>query len=133
MTFGQLLTFCLVLPATLQGQIQLPPVFGHNMVLQQGARNVLWGTGPAGKRVWIKYKDELWDGKADKAGHWRIELNFNSGKFSPDPETLSLIEGKKDQLPTLQLTNVALGKVWLFAGWESQGMPADINDKCQTP
>jgi len=98
-------------------QIELPPVFAHNMVLQREQKNVIWGKGPPGQRIWMQFKDDkdlVWDGKIAKDGTWRGVLDLKKHPAEPGPGSLYLGLGKTRQQTLVELTNVVVGRVWLL-------------------
>ena len=119
--------------ASAWSQIELPPVFGNNMVLQKDQENPIWGKGPPGQRIWIDYKGLQWNGKAKSDGTWQGVLNLKKWRVEPGPGSLYLGLGKQNQQPLLELTNVVVGKVWLFAGWDGKGIPATSEDRTPIP
>jgi len=117
-------------------QIELPPVFAHNMVLQREQKNVIWGKGPPGQRIWMQFKDDkdlVWDGKIAKDGTWRGVLDLKKHPAEPGPGSLYLGLGKTRQQTLVELTNVVVGRVWLFAGWENKGIPANGEEAGERP
>lgn len=114
-------------------QIELPSVFGHNMVLQKDLENVIYGKGPPSQKIWVEYKGLQWSGKTANDGTWQGILNLKKWRVEPGPGSLYLGLGKQNQQPLLELTNVVVGKVWLFAGWDSVGIPATAEDRTPIP
>jgi len=117
-------------------QIELPPVFGHNMVLQKDQVNVIWCKGPPKQKIWMEYKGIKCRETVENDGFWRGALDLKSKKpAEPGPGSLYFGIGKQGQDPLLELTNVVIGRLWLFAGWDNKGIPAsDSNEhRISTP
>ena len=113
----------LALPgASVAKAVELAGFFGGNMVLQRSAHTVVWGAGGTNQmRVWVRYGPAIGEARADAKGNWRIELDLSKPAFGP-PDTLTLRVGKRRSRPVLELTNVAVGRVWLVAGWQEKGV-----------
>ena len=60
--------------APASAEVNLPPVFGDHMVLQQLAKLPIWGTASAGERVTVKIAGQSVLTTADNAGRWQLEL-----------------------------------------------------------
>ncbi|HWH69525.1 MAG TPA: hypothetical protein VNT26_09085 [Candidatus Sulfotelmatobacter sp.] len=115
-------------PAGAADAIFLPPLFAHNMVLQKGAKNLIWGKSTGRERVWVSYKTDKNpspSGTPDKAGFWQVELDLRT-VLSPEPDNLVISVGKKDQQREVQvLTNVVVGDV-LLLGVLGKGVPPQL-------
>ena len=108
------------------------------MVLQRSANTLIYGTGPAGKSVCVRYKS-LAGGyvgpksrtNIEPSGTWQIALDLNLPVYeSKSPGTLWISEDGKAR-KAFEIRNVVLGDVWLVGGWEDQGvlaMPGEIVD-----
>jgi hypothetical protein len=108
-----------------QGGVKLAPLFSHNMVLQQGAVNTLWGWAKPGQYVAITYQErEYGPEKVAKSGAWTIELDLRA-KLGPVSGQMLIKTGPKKGLEAaLVLTNVAVGEVWLLGVVNEKGVPA---------
>ena len=108
------LVLLLALPLGGLAQVELIPVLGNNMVLQEGEVNLLRGTGPVGKQIWVKYK-RLTTKKttaAGPSGDWQVDLDLR--RVTDKKAELLEIYIEKQKKPRV-LTNVAVGNVWLVA------------------
>jgi hypothetical protein len=116
-----LLCYALVISAPAASEIQLPPVFGHNMVLQRNAVNLLWGKTTAREYVQVLYKDLHFEARADAAGWWHAELD-TSALASDKPASLEFQTGRKKTRETsVILTNVVVGDL-LLVGTVGRGV-----------
>jgi sialate O-acetylesterase len=89
-------------------QVKLPPLFGSNMVLQQGIDIPVWGWASAGERVTVTLEKNAVKTRAGKNGKWRVTLpKMNYG--GPFKMT---VKGKN--LHTIE--NVMIGEVWVCSG-----------------
>jgi len=125
------LTLLMPWPGASQTSLRLAPYFQDNMVLQRSANTLIYGTGPPGKSVYVRLKSAAggnlgptWKRKIEPSGLWRMTLDLSLPVFaSKPPVALWVSEDGKSRL-SFQKTNVALGDVWLVAGWENEGVPA---------
>jgi len=114
-----------------QTTIRLAPYFQDNMVLQRSTNTVIYGTGPAGKSVYVRFKSEArgyvgptWKRRIEPSGTWHMALDLTLPVFeSKSPSALWISEEGKNRR-SFEITNVVLGDVWLVAGWENQGVAA---------
>jgi hypothetical protein len=125
------IVFIMPLSGLSQTTIRLASCFHENMVLQRSTNTLLYGTGPAGKSVHVRYRlatgsyaGRRWLSKIEPAGTWQMELDLSSRDFDlKEPGSLWISEEGKAR-KSFTIKNVALGDVWLIAGWENQGLPA---------
>ena len=144
-----LLPLVLVIPLNglSQTTIRLAPCFPtNNLVLQRSANTLLHGTGPAGKLVHVRYKSPAgkkvggpWKSIVAPSGTWKMELDLSSPVFDSNFDSKAngslwiSEEGKARK--SFEIANVALGDVWLIAGWENQGIPVErveFDDSCKS-
>ena len=94
----------------------MPAVFSDHMVLQQLAKDSLFGDGPTlAKRYRSKIGSNSADAKADAKGRWQVDLPAMTA--SKVPTTIS-IKGNN----SLEITDVLVGEVWLCSGSIQYGM-----------
>lgn len=89
--------------------LQLPKLFGDNMVLQQEKPIRIWGFDAPGTDVTVTLNEQSQNAMSDKDGEWRVSL----------PPMKS--DGKKHTLTvkgstTITLQNIVLGEVWICSG-----------------
>jgi hypothetical protein len=117
-----------------QSDIKPAPCFQNNMVLQRGGHTLIYGTGPAGKSIWLRFTSasgklagQTWKSpKTDSSGRWQLTLDLTRSQLeSPCGLRLSVAGRSRG---SLVLTNVALGDVWLMAGWKNQGLAASAGE-----
>ena len=112
-----ILILALTCSAVLHAEVNLPAVFGDNMVLQQNAKVALWGTSiPRGVVTIIP----SWSGskirvKADSDGKWFARVSTPS---AGGPYEMSFNDGTE-----LVLKNVLIGEVWICSGQSNMEMP----------
>ena len=102
--------------AMLHAKVELPSVFGDNMVLQRNASVAFWGKADAGSKVtikpsWTKAKTQV---QADADGKWfaRVDTPDAGGPYS-----VTVSDGDK-----LVLNNVLIGEVWFCSGQSNMEM-----------
>lgn len=107
------LFFCMFLfHAVVHAQINLPKVFGDNMVLQRELKIPVWGSSTPGVHVTAELGTVKVTTKADGAGKWMVHFpKFKAG----GPYTLKIYEkGKPEE--AVVLNGVLIGDVWLASG-----------------
>ncbi len=102
------LFFLLLWSFTGVSQVSVPPVFGTNMVLQQGIEIPVWGWASKGEKVTVTLDKNTATAKAGKNGKWQVKLpKMNNG----GPYKMT-IKGKN----TLSMENILIGDVWVCSG-----------------
>ena len=94
---------------SLQAQIVLPRILGHNMVLQQGKPIHIWGKAAVGEAITVTFGKQQKRTKADAQGNWEVYLG--ALKASDQPQSM-WIKGKN----SIELKNLLIGEVWLCSG-----------------
>lgn len=123
----QLLTlvtvFCILLLFSSEithAKIELPSIFGSNMVLQQKAKVRIWGNATGKNSVTIITS---WDNKTYKAkvkdGNWQVNIKTPT---AGGPYSIILNDGEE-----LKLENILIGEVWLCSGQSNMAMPVKGN------
>jgi sialate O-acetylesterase len=105
----------MILALSTSAKIELPSLFGDNMILQRDTSNSIWGWVQPGAAVEVKASwGTTAKAKADEDGKWVVLLN------TPGPGTghgLTISSGKE----VVKIKNVAVGEVWLCAGQSNMG------------
>ncbi|WP_300600871.1 sialate O-acetylesterase [Niabella sp.] len=98
-------------------EVALPAVISNNMVLQQKANPVLWGTATAGKTVTVQtsWDKKTYQAKTDNNGNWKVTVKTAS---YGGPYTITIAEDN-----TITLENILIGDVWLCSGQSNMEMP----------
>lgn len=102
--------------AQVSTSLKLPTVFSDNMVLQQGIRTGVWGTGKAASNVVVSLSGKSVKGKVQPDGKWNLKLPVMKAggpfdlKISSDGESLVY-------------HNVMIGEVWICSGQSNMEMP----------
>ena len=97
-------------------KLEMSPLFGENMVLQQQKEIPVWGLAPSGSTVTVIFRNQKIKTKADDDGKWIVYLN--PGKTGTG-ETLTI----KNKHQKLIFKNVAVGDVWLASGQSNMEVP----------
>ena len=97
----------LFLSASIHAQVQMPPMFSDNMVLQQQSDVSIWGKAKPGATIkvetsWDKAK---YNTKSDGSGNWTVIVKTPT---AGGPYDITISDKKK-----LQLKNVMIGEVWI--------------------
>ena len=111
----------LALAGAALANVQLPNIFGDNMVLQRDQAIPVWGKADPGEKITVVLtasgapgakgkKPERRTGKATagKDGRWMVKL----GKLPAGGPYEMMVTGKN----TIQFTNVLAGEVWVCSG-----------------
>jgi len=107
--------------------IQPHALFSEGMVLQQGKRVPIWGTGGAGETAVVEFQGKTWkvSDNPTKAGDWTVWLeNLQPG--GPFPMTISGYSGDK-KLNTIELKEVYVGEVWVCSGQSNMEWPVRLS------
>lgn len=100
-----------------QAKIELPSVFGDNMVLQQQTDAAVWGKAKAGAKVtiapsWTKTKTVV---TAGDDGKWSTRI---ATPAAGGPYSITFSDGEKTVID-----NVLIGEVWYCSGQSNMEMP----------
>lgn len=108
LTFVPLSIF-LAFTFNLFGQVTLPKILGHDMVLQQLKDVPVWGTARPGEKISVAFAGQNKTICADRSGKWLVKLKPMKASFIPREMT---IKGTN----TIVLKNILIGEVWLCSG-----------------
>lgn len=101
-------------PTTTGSGVTLPKLFSDNMVLQRDAAVPIWGWGVDGDTVTVEFRGQRYWAVV-KDGGWMVTLRaLKAG----GPDTMTITCG-----PTIKLTNVLVGEVWLASGQSNMEFP----------
>jgi sialate O-acetylesterase len=96
-------------------EIEMPAMFGDNMVLQRNVAVPIWGKAAPGQTITVSFANQVKQTIVDNEGIWSVKL---------DP--LSAMENGTLQVranSTITFHNVAVGEVWLCAGQSNMSFP----------
>jgi len=97
-----------------EADVQMPPIFSDQMILQQKTNNAIWGLADAGEKITVKSSwGEEGTAVADSTGHWKVLLKSPAHGVGYSLK----VTGKN----TLEFKDVAIGEVWLCAGQSNMG------------
>jgi len=108
--------------SSIQGNVILPKILGHNMVLQRNKQVPVWGTADKGEKVTVTFAGQTKTTVANDSGRWMIKLN--PMKASEQPREM-VISGKN----TILLKNILVGEVWLCSGQSNMEYAMRKNSK----
>jgi sialate O-acetylesterase len=94
------------------------PIRDH-MILQQGVKAPIWGTGAPGEKVVVTFRGQTKSAVADGKGAWRAELDPLKAEAGQTGEVL-VISGDNR---TLQIRDVLVGEVWFCGGQSNMAIP----------
>ena len=100
--------------STLWGDVRVPQIFSDNMILQQQAKNAVWGWAEPGETVTVKAS---WGAaaaaEADAGGQWKLFLKTPAHATG---HSLTIAGNN-----TIRIRKIAIGEVWLCAGQSNMG------------
>ncbi len=86
-------------------------VFSSHMVIQRDKPIVVWGWGPAGSNVSVRFGNEQAETTVkDRKGYWAVA--FPARGADANPRTLTVKSGKE----TIEMENIVIGDVWVMNG-----------------
>ncbi len=92
-----------------QGEVRLPQIFSHNMVLQQDRDVPVWGWADPGEKVSVSFAGREASTTTSPTGRWMLKLRVPPANGKPG--TL-VVQGRS----RVVLNNVVAGEVWLCSG-----------------
>ncbi len=109
------LALSLLLGIGARAELQLPPLFSDNMVLQQGTSVPVWGWADDGEVVTVKFRGQTVSATTQNL-KWSAKLRaLKAG----GPDTLTISTKTK----TFTLKNVMVGEVWVCSGQSNMEWP----------
>ena len=108
----------------LSGEIVLPKIIGHNMVLQRLKTVPIWGTAARGEKITVTFGGQQKETIAGDSGEWQVNLNPMEASELPRVMTIS---GSN----TIKLKNILVGEVWLCSGQSNMEYSMRKNSKIQ--
>ena len=99
-------------------EVTLPKIVSSNMVLQRNTTVTIWGWAAAHEDITISasWLNSPLSIKADKEGHWQIDIKTTNSKAS---QTIKIKSIASDIL----LENIVFGEVWLCSGQSNMYQP----------
>ncbi|HEX8059734.1 MAG TPA: sialate O-acetylesterase, partial [Cyclobacteriaceae bacterium] len=102
-------------------QVQLPKIFGDNMVLQRDLGINVWGWARPKEKVTVKFHDQSKQTVADKDGKWKVSL---IAEQAGGPFEMS-VSGKSN---SVVFKDVLVGEVWVCSGQSNMEWPVHLTD-----
>lgn len=104
--------------------VSVNPIFRSNMVLQRGMACPVFGAGDVGSTVTVQFQNQTVSTVVGSGGKWQVNLNSMTASASPGALTVSATGS-----PSITLTGVQVGEVWLMSGQSNMGLPlSNAND-----
>jgi sialate O-acetylesterase len=104
-----------LLSARVQADVELPAIFGDNMVLQRGREVPVWGTAEPGETVRVRLWRRTARTRADENGEWMVRL---AAQEAGGPFTMKVYGDN-----AVEFENVMLGDVWVCSGQSNMEWP----------
>ena len=99
------------LSSALWAKIQMPKIFGDNMVLQRDCQIAIWGSAAAGAEIRVEFKGQKAYAIADSNGKWKLFL----GQLWADSEPAAMQIFEDGKLGA-EIKNILVGEVWIVGG-----------------
>jgi sialate O-acetylesterase len=120
------LTLAALFTPAVRADIKPHPLISEGMVLQQGKKVPVWGTGDPYNLATVEFQGKTWksEGQGDKSGDWIIWLdNLQAG--GPFTLTLTGFDGQQPdkKLNKIELKSVFVGEVWVCSGQSNMEWP----------
>lgn len=115
---------CAVLAMATAKAIELPDIFGNNMMLQQQTNAKLWGWAKpnAVVEITVSWNNLKQYRTADANGRWDVTVPTPKASYDTHTVTFKEMEGKK-VVDTKVSSNVLIGEVWFCSGQSNMEMP----------
>ncbi len=115
-----------ILSANLYADVNMPSLFGDNMVLQRDIPLNVWGWASPGENVKVTFAGQTVSSTADNAGKWAVKL----APVTLNKEAQEMTVSGKNKL---SFKNILVGDVWLCSGQSNMELPvlkaADAKDE----
>lgn len=104
------MSVCLALTNRANATIDMPSIFGSNMVLQRNSEVSIWGLAEPRSKVTVStsWNGATYETKADNDGNWKLKVETPQ---AGGPYQIDISDGE-----TLTLSNVLIGEVWVCSG-----------------
>jgi sialate O-acetylesterase len=99
-----------VVISTAEAKLELPRVFGDDMVVQRDKPVQVWGWADKGAQVAVEFSGQSKKTTADDSGKWLLALDAMPANAKPQALTV------KTGTDSLTLKNILIGDVWLCSG-----------------
>jgi sialate O-acetylesterase len=104
--------------ANVSAAVSVNPIFRSNMVLQRGMTCPVFGDGDVGSTVTVQFQNQTVSTVVGTGGKWQVNLSGMNASASPSTLTVSATGS-----PSIALTGVQVGEVWLMSGQSNMGFP----------
>jgi sialate O-acetylesterase len=102
------LTLVMICSSVASANIQLPKIFGDNMVLQRGMPIPVWGRAEPGEKITVRFNNTSQKVTTGTDGKWMVRIPEQK---AGGPYVLT-VQGTN----TITFNNVLVGEVWLCSG-----------------
>lgn len=123
--------FAVVLSVLSADALEIPEIFGDNMVLQQQTQVKVWGWAESDHFIQVStsWSSQCYIAKVADDGSWKVEVNTPTASF--DKNSITFTEYKTDPakdkkavvVDTKKSDGVLIGEVWFCSGQSNMEMP----------
>ena len=111
--------------------LEIPEIFGDNMVLQQQTKAKVWGWAETGHyiKVATSWSADAYIVKVDADGSWKVEVKTPEASFNKYSITFSEYktdpnkDKKAEAVDTKMSKDILIGEVWFCSGQSNMEMP----------
>jgi sialate O-acetylesterase len=97
------------------------PIFGDDMVLQRGKRDVIWGWSRPGDSIRVEIAGKSAMGTAGSDGRWQVEI---APPPAGGPYIVRVTNGRREA----EFHDVMVGDVWICGGQSNMELPLRFTD-----
>lgn len=102
-------------------------IYGSNMVLQRGKKNIIAGQADAGESVSVLFQGRQYTAITDANGVWSIEIPPVVSKKDHGPFEMVVSSSKGD---TVRWENIVFGDIFLLGGQSNMELPLERTRDC---
>lgn len=125
MKLSRLSLFFLLLPFTLQAELEVSSFFGDHMVLQRDQPLPVWGKATPGDKVTVSFRDSSVTTQSGENGKWMAELPQQS---VGEAASLQISSGDR----TVVFQDILVGEVWICSGQSNMEWPVENSENADS-
>ena len=107
--------------------VSIPACFSSNMVLQRDSYIRIWGSGVPKTTLWVEFLDRRSNVRVEKDGRWELKLRVEGAVKVGS--ALKIFENSTTAPPSIVLTNVLVGDVWIIGVSPGEGVSTNLGPR----